>query len=294
MTEESRREKERKRLLQLAQRRPLTDSFPGNGVVLSDGIKAYCEQFDLISPFDEGKLKPANYKLSVGDEYAIGGVLGTLSDEPGKDSLRIPPFEVAIIKTFETMNMPRFLIARWNIQVKRAYQGLLWVGGPQVDAGYVGHLFCPIYNLSSTPVVLRYRDTFAVIDFVKTTPFAEGKSKTYGSGEETLPDRILFEDYEPEKLRSALATLVTQKLEGFEQRLERIDGTTNQHLERLENRTSQFIGVGLTVITILFAVLSVFVTQGVQTAMSAWTYLAVGLSVLAILIALGANDRILK
>lgn len=299
--DESRREKERRRLLQLANRRPQTDDFVGTGVVLSDGIKFYCRQFDLISPFDEAKLKPANYKLSVGDEYAIGGKVGTLSDEPGRDSFIISPFEVAIIWTLETINMPRFLIGRWNIQVKKAYEGLLWVGGPQVDAGYVGHLCCPIYNLSARPVTLRYRESFAVIDFVKTTIFTAGLSKPYGEGENILPDRILFDDYKPHTLESALVTLVTEKLTRFENRLGSLENRTDQHLDRLENRTSQFVGTTINVFGVLFAALgillamvAVFVSRDAEWSMPVWTFVSLALSVLALLIALGANDRILK
>lgn len=178
MSLEEKRRREWQRRLGLHRRQPLTDDFKGTGVVLSDGIRFYCKQFDLIAPFDEENLKPANYQLCVGDEYAVGGKIGTLSDAPGLDELEIPSFEVAVIKTFETINMPRFLIGRWNIRVPRAYDGLLWVGGPQVDAGYAGNLFCPIYNLSDKAVKLHYKDPVAIIDFVKTTEF-HPESKRY-------------------------------------------------------------------------------------------------------------------
>jgi len=45
------------------------------------------------------------------------------------------------------------------------------VGGPQVDPGYQGKLFCPLYNLSNKTIKLRYGDTIATIDFVRTTPY---------------------------------------------------------------------------------------------------------------------------
>jgi hypothetical protein len=43
------------------------------------------------------------------------------------------------------------------------------VGGPQVDPGYQGKLFCPLYNLSNKTIKLRYGDTIAAIDFIRTT-----------------------------------------------------------------------------------------------------------------------------
>src|ERR1700739_4290805 len=198
----TRRELEAERLKALGARRPPDDKhFPYTGVLLSDAIEDCCESFGLITPLAKENLKPANYKLRIGDEYAIRERIYSLSDMPGANEVRIEPFDVAIIKTLEPINMPCFLIGRWNIQVSKAYKGLLWVGGPQVDAGYVGNLFCPIYNLSDKTVILHYGEAIAVIDFERTSQVGRN-SKPYPK----LPERILFEDYEPETLQSGLAS----------------------------------------------------------------------------------------
>jgi deoxycytidine triphosphate deaminase len=105
------------------------------GVLLSDEIKYYAEKFDMIQPFDEIRLlKAAGYELTVGNEYVLEGERKELIKD---GEIRIPSFSVVVIKTAETINLPRFLIARWNIRVRWAYEGLLWVGGPQVDPGWV-------------------------------------------------------------------------------------------------------------------------------------------------------------
>jgi deoxycytidine triphosphate deaminase len=279
---DDKRRREKERLLALVNRRPGEDAFPGQGVVLAEGIQFYCRQFDLICPLEPDNLKPANYKLRVGDQCAVGGEIKGLSDEPDRDAVVIPPFAVAVIKTFETLNMPQFLIARWNIQVQRAYDGLLWVGGPQVDAGFVGHLACPIYNLSSREVRLRYRDPFAVIDFVKTTKYVPGVSQDY---KPLPPDRILFEDYHPEKLQSGLITLATSRLDKFAEDLEGLKGSTSERIKHLEDRFLTFGALGLTLIAILFAALAVLVTNNSANALSVWNYVAICFSVLALLLA---------
>jgi deoxycytidine triphosphate deaminase len=241
----TRRERERERLLELRARLPKDgEDYPFTGVLLNDAIKRCCDDFGLITPLCEKNLKPANYKLRIGDEYAIGGRIFPLSDAPGNNEIRVEPFEVAIIKTLETINMPPFLIGRWNIQVSKAYKGLLWVGGPQVDAGYVGHLFCPIYNLSDRPVVLHYADPIAVIDFEKTTEFHDGRSIPYG-----FPGRILFEDYEPDGLQSALT--------GAKERIT----TYETELKSLTTRIDTFVTITFTLLGILFAAGALFVTQ---------------------------------
>lgn len=249
--DETKRERERTRLLELITKRPKKDDLRGTGVLLSDAIEHYVRSFDLISPFDSNNLKPANYKLTVGDEYAIGGKIFPLENETGKNEIRIPPFEVAIIKTRETINMPNFLIARWNIQVKRAYEGLLWVGGPQVDAGYVGHLFCPIYNLSDNEVILRYGEAIAVIDFVKTTEFHDHKSKQYPHP----PERILFEDYAPEHLVSALASKIEKQIPEIKGHVDSVEKEARARIGSIESRVDTFVTLTFVVISILFAVL---------------------------------------
>jgi deoxycytidine triphosphate deaminase len=275
MTLDEKREIERARLKRLKGRQPKTDDFGASGVVLSDKIRSYCNQFSLIDPFVEANLHPASYKLRIGDLYAIGGKICGLSDEPGKNELEIPPFEVAIIKTRETLSVPRFLIGRWNIQVKRAYQGLVWVGGPQVDPGYVGHLFCPIYNLSNDPVKLHYEDTIAVIDFVRTSEFDKGASQAYHE----VPELVIFEDYP--LFKSALQ----QEISGFRERIKNIDEGTRKGIELAQQEVRTLSTVTYIALTVLVAALAVIATSHFQTAVTLWTFLAFWIAVLALVIA---------
>ncbi len=223
------------------------------GVLLSDEIEHCVALFKMIEPFDRDNLKPAAYELTVGDQFSLGGRISSLAKG---DKIRIPAFQVVIIKTAETLNLPRFLIARWNIRVKWAYEGLLWVGGPQVDPGWVGQLPCPIYNLSNKEVEIEWGEPIAVMDFVTTTPFRKGSSKEYNR----LPKRPLFEDYNT-KLQSALFTEVGQKIKILE-----------DQADKVESQVNTFIGVTITVFTVLFAVLALFVSP--QDKAIPWWFLA--------------------
>lgn len=148
------------------------------GVLLSDRIEHYCgRKFQLISPFEKKYLRPAGYSLRVGDNYAING---ETRDLRSGGPFVIEPYQVAIIQTVETLNLPNFLIGRWNIKVALAYEGLLWVGGAQVDPGFRGLLSCPIYNLSTKSLELRHGDELAAIDFVTTTPFGASSLAFHG------------------------------------------------------------------------------------------------------------------
>lgn len=189
-----------------------TDNDPSvSGVLLSDRIIHYVDTCKMIQPFDPDALKAAGYELSIGNEFSVGGEGYSFDSPDPPKHIEIPPFEVAIIKTKEILHLPRFVIARWNLRVRWAYDGLLWIGAAQVDPGFTGNLYCPIYNLSDRPVILQQGERIALIDFVKTTPFIEDRSKRYPRPSKR--DRNIFEDYNFQKLRSALITHAQQRIE---------------------------------------------------------------------------------
>ncbi len=265
---------------------PENDPLGEPGVLLSDEIERYVKWFKLIDPFDkENNLKPASYRLTVGDEYAVGGKTAKISSD--LDTITIPPFEVAIIKTNEKINMPRFLIARWNIRVTRAYQGLIWVGGPQVDPGYVGPLFCPIYNLSDKEVTLRRGDAIATIDFIRTTTFKKGKSIPY---KRPAPGRQKIGEYEPEKLKSALITFYTAKIVEIDNTVGKIKEKTEKDLGQFSSKIDSFLVITITAISIIVAAILIIATSikntgsegGESSFFSWWLLLSNILSILAI------------
>jgi uncharacterized membrane protein (DUF485 family) len=93
------------------------------------------------------------------------------------------------------------------------------VGGPQVDPGYIGHLYCPIYNLSDKEVALHIGEPIAVIDFVKTTLFDKTKSQHELVRYPHPPKRVVMEDYGIDDLRSALFTKARERLVEFEEEI---------------------------------------------------------------------------
>lgn len=288
LVDATKREQEEKRLSEFLC--PNADAREGMpvGVLLSDEIQHYVATCRLIDPFKEESLKPAGYELRVGDEYVLGGERKELKRNA---EIRIPPFNVVVVKTEETINLPRFLIARWNIRVKWAYDGLLWVGGPQVDPGWVGHLFCPIYNLSDKQVVLRAGDPIALMDFVTTTPFNLGRTKEY----RRPPNRVLLEEYGAEELKSALYTEAKTRIDKIEidtrNRIEKVEIDTRNRIDQIEKRAEFFIGSIWVVITILLGVLSVFATIEKPTLVPVWPNISLVISIGALALAFLAFRR---
>ena len=135
-------------------------------VLLADEIKRRCDEEGMIEPFKSDQLRAASYQLTLGDEANVGGEYKQLTNSK---PLVLEPHQVAVVKIGETLRIPRDLIARWSLRVTNIYDGLLWTGGPQVDPGWEGQLYCPVYNLAERTVVLRCGDPLFTIDFVNTT-----------------------------------------------------------------------------------------------------------------------------
>ena len=250
------RDQEKKRLDAYGKAEGVDDRPEVHGVLLRDQIEHYVNTCRLLEPFNRDNLKPASYELRLGDEYAIGGRLRRLPDPAtGSPSIEIQPFQVVVAKTLETVNLPKFLIARWNVRVGLAYEGLLWVGGPQVDPGWVGHLFCPIYNLSNRPVTLRMGDEIARIDFVKTSPVKTGDDPK--NDYPRPPKRILLADYKVETLQSALFTEAAEKVR-------HVESTVSQIGSRLDTA----FGVTFTVLSLIIAALALQYSSLINTTVS--------------------------
>jgi len=109
---ELRREKEIEYLKSLPEI-PFDQGRP-TGVLLSDEIEYYATRYNMIVPFNPDKMTAARYELSVGELFSKGGKTGKLLDEPGQNEIVINPFAVAIIQKLARLNLPHFIIARWN------------------------------------------------------------------------------------------------------------------------------------------------------------------------------------
>jgi deoxycytidine triphosphate deaminase len=210
-------------------------------VLLSDQIEYFAVQHKMIEPFNKDQLKAAAYRLCLGAECQQRGNPITLSET--NHYLRIKPYELAVLSTFETVNLPRFIIARWNIRVHMAYEGLVWVGGPQVDPGYQGKLHCPVYNLSNREVILEYKQPIVTIDFVYTTSFNKTKSMNF-----VLRRAETLRDLDVHKLQSGLAETAKKTLD--------ISEETSKRAADTSHRIDNFQAITFTVLGILVAALS--------------------------------------
>jgi deoxycytidine triphosphate deaminase/cell division protein FtsB len=151
---------------------------PGRkGMLLSNEIVKFRERSLLISEgFEEKNLRPAAYTLRIGKEYVDSNGRRDRLDDNGQSYFMMEPNSIVYVSTFEKLDLPCYVAARFNLRVKWVYRGILLGTGPQVEPGYRGYLSCPLYNLTDRRIKIEYKQDFATIDFERTTDFCEGAS----------------------------------------------------------------------------------------------------------------------
>ena len=259
---------------------PKRDDPTRKGMLLSNEIEMFRQHHLLIADeFIEKNLRPAAYTLRIGKEYIDSkGKPGKLGDK--NPFFVMKPNSIVYVSTYEKLDLPYYIAARFNLRVKWVYKGILLGTGPQVEPGYCGYLSCPLYNLSDKEVVLRAGDPIALMDFVTTTPFKPGKSKEY----RRPPKRVLLEEYKAAELKSALYTEAKQRIDD-------IGKETRAKIEALEKRMEFFLGSGLVIVTILVAALAIITTFGRDLIVPVWPNVSVLFSILALAFAFVAYSR---
>ena len=145
------------------------------GMLLSDQIHRFCTQEPgllIAKGYTEERLRPAAYTLTIGDDYADStGKRGKLSESD--PSFEMPPNSIVFVSTTESLDLPYYIAARFNLRVDWVYKGILLGTGPQVEPGFRGQLSCPLYNLTNRPVTISRGELFATIDFERTSSFVD-------------------------------------------------------------------------------------------------------------------------
>jgi deoxycytidine triphosphate deaminase len=139
-----------------------------HGMLSSDLIAYYDEAVGgMIGPWDDTRLKPASYELTLGPNCLINGVIRVLSE--ADPWLEIPYNSIVFVSMGQWVRLPHYLAARFDLAIEFIYQGILLGTGPQVDPGFQGVLSCPLHNISSDAVHMQLGQPFAKMDFAKTS-----------------------------------------------------------------------------------------------------------------------------
>jgi len=144
------------------------------GMLLSNQINWFCERNVLIGDgYSSERLRPASYTLTIGEEYVDSGGRRQSLSKDGANYFYMEPNSIVYVSTAETLDLPYYIAARFNLRVKWVYRGILLGTGPQVEPGFKGKLSCPLFNLTDRSIKIPLSEEFATIDFERTTNFGD-------------------------------------------------------------------------------------------------------------------------
>ncbi len=146
--------------------------------MLSSPHILYCiKKYNIIEGFDESCIDPATYHMRIGGkvltwnkgekvEYRLGD-----QDDLNKklrSKVVLKPNSLTFVTTIEKFNLPKDIIARFNLKSKWVHQGLLLGTGPIVDPELNANLLIPLHNFSSQPIEIEYGKKLISVEFTKT------------------------------------------------------------------------------------------------------------------------------
>ncbi len=152
-------------------------SNPASGMLSSPHIAFYVDRYGIIEEYDEKCLGPATYHMRIGGNVLtwekgkkVEFTLGKVEDKNKniRTKLELRPNSLTFITTIEKFNLPKDIIARFNLKSTWVHEGLLLGTGPIVDPELKANLLIPLHNFSSQDVTLHYGDQIISVEFTKT------------------------------------------------------------------------------------------------------------------------------
>lgn len=153
------------------------DTLVPPGMLSSPQIAYYVDKYEIITEYDKSCLEPASYNMRIGGEVLtwyegdkVDFILGPNEDKNQniRKSVDLQPNSLTFLTTIEKFQLPKDIIARFNLKSKWVHQGLLLGTGPIVDPQLHAHLLIPVHNFSSQIVTMNYGEEFISVEFTKT------------------------------------------------------------------------------------------------------------------------------
>lgn len=152
------------------------DPFPAVAPALLNcaDIQDYVLETGMLFPFHsiEGNFKPASYSINFSGEYLFWEVNGEQKKRihrqlKAEEHFILRRNSIAFIRLEPYIQLPIYIAARFNLQIKHVYRGLLLGTGPLIDPGYNGYLNIPIHNLTNEDYFIKANEPIIWIEFTK-------------------------------------------------------------------------------------------------------------------------------
>ena len=217
-------------------------------IVSTDRIDKLCKckkNRPLITPYDpqDNQNNPARAQLHLGRKCYCSNNPKCVYDLEAAKSVEIAPNTIFLFETYERVNFPRNLSGRMSLKMGLIRQGLLMPNQTMVDPGYSNVLFGMLYNLSSNPIRLTYKQPITTLEVMETEP----SLRNYGGKMKAMT----FESYVSDRVESSLGYLDC-KLQASSKELK----MSTKHLKK----SVAFWNVLITVLTVIIATVTILVT----------------------------------
>lgn len=194
-------------------------------MVLSDGdIKRAINLREIkIEPaLTKDQIQPATVDSPLG-----GKIFKTVPEPTVKvlskgEFLNIEPSEFVEVLTYEYLELSNQISGRFGLKSEFTRKGLMLFSGPQIDPTFRGVLSVSLYNTSTRPITIMFKQTFCSVEF----------SRLDSPSESEYTGRYLEQtDFNPEDI-SWLMTMkgmtfaqVVESVKGLQDSVKRLDTT---------------------------------------------------------------------
>lgn len=160
----------------------------GGGFWSTETLKKRLPAEGIVDPYDDSAVNACCYELGVGEEAFVTGENAEKINLKKRGSIAIPPGQVVLILTDETLKMPLDAIGFLSIRFGLKARGLINVSGFHVDPGFHGKLVFSMYNAGVQTIHLRPRSRIFLLWLCSTDAPTTDKYHGEHNKQEHLPD----------------------------------------------------------------------------------------------------------
>lgn len=137
--------------------------MPLSNVDIRKSIEGNVLKFDPAIEIDR-QLQPASIDLRLG-----GKIFKTSPDALARtigegEYLAVEPQEFVQAMTYERIELSDQLVGRFGIKSALTRKGLYLFSGIQIGPGWKGHLVVSLFNTSTQPIAIRFKEPFCSIE----------------------------------------------------------------------------------------------------------------------------------
>lgn len=145
--------------------------------------------------------------------------------------LILQPNSLTFVTTIEKFNLPKDIIARFNLKSKWIHKGVLLGTGPIVDPELQANLLIPLHNFSNNEVTIEYNQKLISVEFTKTLNPADEIALEGGGFSAYVPNpnwNFNFDDYWARMGKGTVESSVRAQYLKFEETQKKLRSRINQ------------------------------------------------------------------